>query len=387
MTNWIVFGSQVYFAKPDALQGSLVETLQWAKPTMFLAVPRVWEKFEDKLKSIAASKPAFMQSISGWAKGYGFEKVMNQQTGGEPSTMFSVANFLILKRIKQAIGLDESDFFFFGAAPLKQTSIDYFASLDIPLLNMYGLSETTGSATINFYNEFSLKHAGKSLGGCEIRIADPDEQGKGEIQIAGRHVMLGYKDNKEATLDCMTPDGYFKTGDQGRIDKGGYLKITGRIKELIITAGGENVAPVPIEDTFKEECPICSNIMMIGENRRFMSALITFKAEMDMKSGMPSQDLVPETIAFVKRELGIDVKNTKELVASDKLNAYVQKAVEKTNKRLVSKAAHIKKFVLLDTDFSQPGGELTPTMKLKRKVTEKKYQAIVDKIYAAQAKM
>jgi len=100
LTNWIVFGSQVYFAKPDALQGSLVETLQWAKPTMFLAVPRVWEKFEDKLKSIAASKPAFMQSISGWAKGYGFEKVMNQQTGGEPSTMFSVANFLILKRIK-----------------------------------------------------------------------------------------------------------------------------------------------------------------------------------------------------------------------------------------------------------------------------------------------
>ena len=118
-----------------------------------------------------------------------------------------------------------------------------------------------------------------------------------------------------------------------------------------------------------------------------MSALVTFKAEMDMKSGLPSQDLLPETIAFVKRELGKSFKTSKELCASKEINEYVQKAVDRTNKRLVSKAAHIKKFVLIDTDFSQPGGELTPTMKLKRKVTEKKYQAIVDQIYAAQAKM
>ena len=180
---------------------------------MFLAVPRVWEKFEDKLKSIAASKPAFMQSISGWAKGYGFAKVQSQQTGGDAPFTYSIANFLILKRIKQAIGLDECDFFFYGAAPLKQTSVDYFASLDIPLLNMYGLSETTGSTTINFFNEFSLKHAGKCMAGCDIRIADPDEKGQGEIQVAGRHIMMGYLNNKEATLDCMTADGYFKTGD------------------------------------------------------------------------------------------------------------------------------------------------------------------------------
>ena len=185
--------------------------------------------------------------------------------------------------------------------------------------------------------------------------------------------MMGYLKNKEATKDCITADGYFKSGDQGRLDKGGFLKITGRIKELIITAGGENVAPVPIEDNFKEECAICSNIMLIGENRRFMSALITFKAEMDMKTGLPSQTLLPETIAFIKRELGVDVKTTKDACASKELYGFIEKAVERTNKKSVSKAAHIKKFVLLDIDFSQPGGELTPTMKLKRKVAEKKY--------------
>jgi long-chain-fatty-acid--CoA ligase ACSBG len=134
--------------------------LNWAKPTLFLAVPRIWEKFEDKLKEIASTKPAILQSISGWAKGHGYEKVRLQQTGKYPGWMYSIADTLILKRIKQAIGLDQCLMFMYGAAPLKQTSIDYFASLDIPLMNLYGLSETTGSTTINYLLDFSLNHAG-----------------------------------------------------------------------------------------------------------------------------------------------------------------------------------------------------------------------------------
>lgn len=156
----VLFGSQLFFAKPDALQGTLVESLNWAKPTLFLAVPRIWEKFEDKLKEIASTKPAILQSISGWAKGHGFDKVKKQQTGQYPGWMFSVAETLILKRIKQAIGLDQCLMYFYGAAPLKQSSVDYFASLDIPLMNLYGLSETTGSTTINYLLDFSLNHAG-----------------------------------------------------------------------------------------------------------------------------------------------------------------------------------------------------------------------------------
>ena len=131
---------------------------------------------------------------------------------------------------------------------------------------MYGLSETSGSSTISYLRQFSLNHAGQQMSGAHIKIADQDEKGQGEIRILGRHVMMGYLKNEQATKECIDEYGYFKTGDQGRIDKGGYLKITGRIKELIITAGGENVAPVPIEDNFKEACPACSNIMLIGEN-------------------------------------------------------------------------------------------------------------------------
>ena len=166
VTGHLLYGCEVYYAKPDALQGTLLETLNWARPTMFLAVPRVWEKFEDKLKGIAASKPALLQSISGWAKSHGFEKVSAQQTGGEAPFMYGLASFLVLKRIKQAIGLDEAKFLFYGAAPLKQTSVDYFASLDMPLMNMYGLSETTGTTTVAHMYDFSLKHAGKTMAGA-----------------------------------------------------------------------------------------------------------------------------------------------------------------------------------------------------------------------------
>jgi long-chain-fatty-acid--CoA ligase ACSBG len=186
--------------------------------------------------------------------------------------------------------------------------------------------------------------------------------------------MMGYLKNEKATAEVMTEDGYFKSGDRGRIDNGRFLKITGRIKELIITAGGENVAPVPIEDTFKLNCPACSNIMLVGENQRFMAALITFKVDIDMKTGSPSTALMPETVKYFK-DNGIDCKTSEEACQSQKVFELMQKCAAATNKQLVSKAAHIKKFKLVPIDFSIPGGELTPTMKLKRRVTENKYQA------------
>ena len=152
------------------------------------------------------------------------------------------------------------------------------------------------------------------------------------------------------------------------------MKITGRIKELIITAGGENVAPVPIEDNFKQACPPCANIMMLGENQRFMGALVTFKVDIDMKTGQPSHNLMEEAKVFFKKELGLDLKTSDEAIAEPKVSEFVKQCIEATNSKSVSRAAHIRKFKLLPDDFSIPGGELTPTMKLKRSVTTKKYQ-------------
>lgn len=165
--------------------------------------------------------------------------------------MYSIAHALILGNIKKALGLDQCKLFLFGAAPLKKTSIDYFASLDMPLFNVYGMSESTGATTIQVPNNFRLDSAGFAIPGSDLKIDNPDENGEGEICFRGRHIMMGYLKNEKATIETLDSQGFLHSGDRGRIEKDGHLKITGRIKELIITAGGENVAPVPIEDNFK----------------------------------------------------------------------------------------------------------------------------------------
>ena len=179
---------------------------------------------------------------------------------------YSVANFAILKRIKSALGLARCKAFFYGAAPLKKTTVEYFASLDIPLLNVYGLSETSGPMSASTLGKFNFTSAGCSLYGSELSIQNPDENGIGEICGRARYVMMGYLKNEEATKEVIDPQGYFHSGDLGKVDDQGFLYITGRIKELIITAGGENIAPVIIEDNFKLFCPMVSNIMVVGEN-------------------------------------------------------------------------------------------------------------------------
>ena len=150
------------------------------------------------------------------------------------------------------------------------------------------------------------------MSGTHMKITEPDDEGKGEIRIKGRMVMMGYLKNEKATMECIDDDGYFRTGDQGTFEKK-YLKITGRIKELIITAGGENIAPVPIEDNFKLQCPACSNIMMIGENQRFMAALITFKVVVDLANGgVPTNNLDPMVLKYFKDKCGINITTSDE---------------------------------------------------------------------------
>ena len=157
------------------------------------------------------------------------------------------------------MGLDRCVVFMSGAAPLKKSTIEYFASLDIPIWNIYGLSETTGPATIAVPYNFSLYHASFIHPGSHYMIGNNLPHGnEGEIKIKSRSIMMGYKDNEAATKEVIDHNGYFKTGDLGVLDEKGFLKITGRIKEIIITAGGENVAPNPIEETFKTICKACS---------------------------------------------------------------------------------------------------------------------------------
>lgn len=297
--------------------------------------------------------------------------------------MYHFANHLILKHIKGALGLNECKGFLYGAAPIKQSTVDYFASLDIPILGAYGMSETTAIVSIQSNFKFNLRSVGFRLGGIDLKIDNPDEKGNGEIIFRGRNIMMGYLKNEQATRETIDKDGYLHSGDLGKIDENGFLFITGRIKELIITAGGENIAPLIIEDNFKDVCPPCSNIMVIGENQKFLCAFVTFKVEIDMgKGGLATNQLTSEARNFFKNQLGLDLKTSEEACKNEKVHKFIEECFAKTNKKAVSRAAHIRKWKLIPQDFSIVGGELTPTLKLKRKVTEKKFQTLVDEMYS-----
>ena len=214
---------------------------------------------------------------------------------------------MILSKIKAALGLDKCKAFAYGAAPIKSSTLDYFASLDIPILGAYGMSETSGIVSAMNNDRFNLKSVGFGLQGEDLKIDNPDEKGHGEIIFRGRNIMMGYLKNDVATRETIDPQGYLHSGDLGMIDDKGFLFITGRIKELIITAGGENIAPLIIEDFFREFCPPCANIMVIGENQKFLAAFITFKVDVDMARGIPSNNLTIEAKNFFKNQLGVEV--------------------------------------------------------------------------------
>ncbi|ETO13146.1 hypothetical protein RFI_24227, partial [Reticulomyxa filosa] len=274
----------VTFARPDALKGSLSHTLKAAKPTIFFGVPRVWEKMEETIKAIGKNSTGIKKMLADWAKSKGMEAHEAYQIGGTKKYPdgYNVAKRVVFDLIKSQLGFDrlevlllvlcsfsflgtvqkvELNFYFLavsGAAPIKRSTIEYFGSLGINIVEVFGMSETTGLHTIglNFYNR--VGSVGPTGVGAEtIILNDPsrDKKGEGEICMRGRNVMMGYMYDPDKTRETIDNEGLLHSGDVGRKDHQGLVYITGRIKELIITAGGENIAPVPIEDYVKTICP------------------------------------------------------------------------------------------------------------------------------------
>jgi long-chain-fatty-acid--CoA ligase ACSBG len=393
MSN-LVSRTQVYFARPDALSGTLVETLIYAKPTIFLAVPRIWEKMEERLKEIAASSPSLLRKVSNWAKSKGKLNSEAKMDNKDHPFGYSFAHFLILGRIKKALGLDEAKICVTGAAPMKSDTFEYFKSLDLPIINVYGMSENSGPETVQKPGKFKEYTAGYALPGTHIKISKRDkteggQENEGEICFRGRNNFIGYLNNEKETVKTLDNEGYIHSGDVGTKDAEGFIRITGRIKELIITAGGENVAPVLIEDSFKNHCPIVSNIMVIGDDKKYLSALITFKVDIDMSAGMgtPTKNLTITVKNFLEEELKVTgVNTTDEAAHNETIIKYLEKMIEENNTRSISRAQHVRKFRCLDTDFSIEGDELTPTMKLRRKVVVEKYSELIEEMYPREEK-
>lgn len=271
-------GATCYFAQPDALKGSLGQTLKEVRPTRLLAVPRVWEKIHEKMMEVGRKTTGIKKSIATWAKSIGLETNTRKQRQDFSKPLgYSVANAVVFKKVKQVLGMDRCSLFLSGAAPIAPDVVRYFHSLDIPLTEIYGMSESTGPHTIGMEKAFRFGSCGRTVPGCYTKLDNPDRDGNGEVCMGGRHVSMGYLKMEDKTHDAIDDEGWLHSGDIGKLDADGFLYITGRIKELIITAGGENVAPVLLEDNLKAELPCLSNSMIIGDKRKFLSVLLTLK--------------------------------------------------------------------------------------------------------------
>uniref|UniRef100_A0A3P8YDI0 Long-chain-fatty-acid--CoA ligase ACSBG2 n=1 Tax=Esox lucius TaxID=8010 RepID=A0A3P8YDI0_ESOLU len=385
---WVTMkvGGATYFAQPDALKGTLVNTMREVRPTAFMGVPRVWEKMQEKMKSTGAKSSTVRRKVAVWAKGVGLQtnlRKMNQNGAVVRTPVnYRLAKKLVFTKVRKALGLDRCTKCYTGAAPITKDTLEFFLSLDIPLYELYGMSESTGPHTISQSEAFRLTSCGKVIPGCETKIHSPDEEGNGEICFWGRHVFMGYLNMADKTKDALDDEGWLHSGDLGKHDENGFLFITGRIKELIITAGGENIPPVPIEDAVKEALPLVSNAMLIGDKRKFLAMLLTIKCQVNGDTGAPEDELTPEAIELC-RKLGSSATRVSEIAGGrDRvIHAAIQDGINRVNENATSNAQRIQKWTILGQDFSIFGGELGPTMKLKRPVVMKMYKEQIEHFY------
>ena len=384
-------GAATYFAQPDALQGSLAVTLQEVRPTVFLAVPRIWEKFHGKIVQGQGKLSPGRKALFAWARGVCLAQ--SEAGGGEgrrgtctgPSLFsYLLARALVMRKVKRALGLDCAATCITTAAPIAPDILRYMRSLDLPLLEIYGASECTGPHSTGWHGSWRAGYSGAVLPLTQSRIAS----GTGELLIRGRHVCMGYMYAPEDTDAAIDGDGWLRTGDiaelmPGKDSKGAgqaYIRITGRIKELIITAGGENISPVLVENNVKKCLSVVSNCMLVGDRRKFLSILLTVSADTDPSTGLPLPTLAPSVLE-VGRSLG-STASTVEQMATDPLWAsYFAAGVSEANQLSSANALSVKVWRLLPLDFSSASGELTHTLKLKRNVVLEKYQSIIDEIY------
>lgn len=372
----------VYFAQPDALRGSLLGTLKEVRPTVFVGVPRVWEKMVEGIKHKSREFGFFKKKIGAWAKSVGYRTTIAEMNHEPVPGAFKIAN-IMLKKAKGELGFDRCRIFMSGAAPIMKETIEFFYGLHIPLMEVYGMSECSGPHTVCSLDRFRTSSVGTEIPGVQTKLADKDEEGNGEVRMYGRHVFMGYLDEEEKTKETFDEELYLMSGDIGKKDKDGFLFITGRKKELIITAGGENIAPVPIEDTVKECLPCVSNCILIGDKRKFLSMLITLKVDVNMDTLEPTDNLTAVTVDWVKAQGSGATKVSDILDHKDAIVLKaIQKGIDKANERAISRAQKIQKWSILPRDFSIPGGELGPTMKLRRPIVHKMYAKTIDAFYA-----
>jgi long-chain acyl-CoA synthetase len=350
-------GYPIYFAESI---DKVPENLKEVQPTVFFGVPRIWEKFQAGVAGKLKDASGVKKKLVDWAMSVGRQANALKNRGKEPSGalafQYRLANKLVFSKLKPAIGLGRARMCVSGAAPIAPEVIDFFMALDVVILEVYGQSEGSGPTSFNVPGKVKIGTVGLPLPGVEVKLG-PD----GEILVKGPNVFLGYYKEPEATAETLIDGGWLASGDLGEFDADGFLKITGRKKEIIITAGGKNVAPKNIEAALKNS-ELVNEAVVIGDRRKYLTALLT---------------LEPEHAAKFAAAQGIPIDQIHE---HPKVLAEIQKIVDGVNEGF-ARVEGIKKFKVLPRNFTIENGELTPTLKVKRKIVNKNWGNEIEAMY------
>lgn len=378
----IKWGEQISFAQPDALKGTLVDSLREVTPTAHMGVPRVWEKIMEKIKEGISRCGYMKRKMVTWAMSVSLDANQRLKKDEEKSFLFTLAEKLILQKLRAELGFSSCVKFFSGAAPIGRETLQFFLGLNIRLYEAYGMSETSGPHFMSGPEAYQFLSCGKVVPGCQYKLININADGSGEVCFWGRNVFMGFLNLEDKTKEALDEDGWLRSGDLGKVDEDGFIYINGRIKELIITAGGENIPPLPIEDSVKQELSIISNAMLIGDERKFLSMLLTLKCTVNPETTEPTDILSLEAVEFCQRIGSQSTKLSDITGGKDKL---VYKSIEdgigQVNSKATSNAQRIQKWTILDKDFSVAGGELGPTMKLRRPVVLQMYHNEIENFY------
>ncbi len=355
--------SETYFC-PDLSQ--IKDHLVAARPHLFFGVPRVWEKFEAALTANLLTATGLKAKLTAWARLVELQSARRSiETGKEVDTFQRrLANKLVISKIKSAIGLDELVGAGSGAAPAAHSTLEFFASIGILIHEGFGMTETTGMATAQPLGMPRFGSVGQALPGVEIRIADD-----GEILLRGPNMVPGYLHMPEETAELYADDRWMRTGDLGALDQDGFLSITGRKKDLLITAGGKNVAPAEMENHL-QGIPGVGQAVVVGDRQPYLCAILA---------------LEEEALPDLCNAAGVEVAPLAEIAGNEKVRAFLADRVESDCNTKVARYQTIKKFEVLPHMLSVEGGELTPTMKVKRNVINDKYKSVIDGMYASGA--
>lgn len=343
--------------------GLVLEYVQKARPTLFVAVPRVWEKFQNRLNARFAEDPKREKLIRS-AVAHGELMVRQVQAGKGMSVLDRIKHVLferlIYSKVRHGLGMDAIQIAITAAAPISPDLIVFFRGIGLPLFELYGMSESTGPATSNLPGTERIGSIGKPLPGVEIALGED-----GEIKMRGGIVTAGYYKMPEETAETFDQEGWLNSGDLGRFDEDGFLHIIGRKKEIIINATGKNIAPAKLETSMKNH-PLVSQACMVGDGRQYMTMILA---------------LDPDEAPAWSSKHGVQYTDLASFSRSSEVRAELQATLDAANQE-VSRVEQVKKFVIVPDAWTPDSGEITPSLKLKRRVVLEKYASDINSMYS-----